>query len=318
MRQQIALFSFMILTGLFLTGCISAKKQLYYEPGVERETVQFRRVAIVPNRLPLNLNDPEKWRKYNWEVAEEFFRERGLEVVDYATSVEVFQNSGLPVEDTKASRDKYAQLAEQLAADMIVVPYYGTFTTTKNLLIFTSMKWESVTTFQIFLKNQDAFISRMDATGTDNYVSGLWVFPVAALQLLAAGSSSGGGASGVLIGLGSLAGFAIDLSQTVFRSNDSHWRSAFRKSIRDGLTTLLETFPNYATKPRRGKTIDIEQLLETDRTTSLPNFRAAMPSFNAYSDEQVLAAYRQKFPKFKDASDEQLTKLIEAKYNPQK
>ena len=94
---------------LFLFGCaITGRGTLYTEPSIPRGQVKVTRVAIVPNRLPANLTDPEKWRAFNWKIAAEEFRKHGYEVIDYDTSVKSFEKSGLPVEDTHSSRDKYA------------------------------------------------------------------------------------------------------------------------------------------------------------------------------------------------------------------
>lgn len=308
MRQRIIVLPCLFILGLSLAGCVNAKKQLYYEPAIDRDAVRFKRVAIVPNRLPLNLIDPEKWRKFNWEVAAEFFRKHGLDVVDYETSIHAFENSGLPVEDTKSSRDKYAELAEQVVADVIIIPYYGTSATTKNFFLFASMKWESIVTFQFFLKDRNEFITRMDATGTDTYVSGLLMLP--GLVLIYADPTIGG--------LISLTGSLIDLSQTLFRTSDSHWRSAFRKAINEGLTVFLETYPKNSEGSPKKKNQEIEKLLELTETTKLPNFRAMFPELDKYSDEQILAAYRQKFSRFNNVGDEELIKLIETKYSSKK
>jgi hypothetical protein len=296
------------MVGGFLYNCGGAKKSLYYEPSVDRQEVRFKRVAIVPNRLPLNLNDPEKWRKYNWEVATKFLRKRGIEVVEYETSLNVFNNSGLPLEDTKSSRDKYAELAEQLAVDVVVIPYYGTSATTKNFIIFTSMRWESVVTFQFFLKDRNEFISRLDATGSDNYVSGL-------LPLLGGLTTLVSPEAGAVAGLGAV---LIDLSQTLFRSSSSHWRTAFRRAIEQGLSAFLDTYPRHAEAPPRLETKAIEEIIDPAVGSTLPNLRAALPELNKHSDEQILAAYRKKFPKLSPLSDAELIKLIEEKYSKKK
>ena len=57
------------------TGCIavSAHTKAYLDPAVPANTI-VRRVALVPNRLPANLLEPEKWRKFNWEVASKALR----------------------------------------------------------------------------------------------------------------------------------------------------------------------------------------------------------------------------------------------------
>ena len=51
---------------LFIQSCgVVVKHSFYYEPTVNRQDVTIRRIAIVPNRLPLNITEPEKWRRYN-------------------------------------------------------------------------------------------------------------------------------------------------------------------------------------------------------------------------------------------------------------
>ena len=90
------------LVALTLLQCVTTKNTFYYEPDVNRSSLSVNRVAIVPNRLPLNLTDPEKWRNYNWEIAARIFRDKGYDVVDYQTSINEFEKSGLPVEATAA------------------------------------------------------------------------------------------------------------------------------------------------------------------------------------------------------------------------
>ena len=218
---------------LALQSCVTTGKgSLYIEPSVQKQDVAIRRVAIVPNRLPLNLQDPEKWRQYNWKVAREEFTKRGFEVVDYEVSVKTFEKSGLPVEDTRASRDKYVDLAQQLGVDAIVLPYYGTFVTVKSFLLFTSIAHIGVGTFQIFLTTKNEFFTRTDISGKNEYTSGLITLfgvPLSFSQPIA---------GLVVIGVGTL----VDLVQALVPS-DTRWKSAFKKGIREGLKPFFVAYP---------------------------------------------------------------------------
>lgn len=82
------------------SGCaLTGKGTLYVEPTSRRaQAAQFRRLAVVPNRLPTMLTDPEKWRQYNFRLLEKDLRRNGFDVVDYASSVRAFEQSGLPAE----------------------------------------------------------------------------------------------------------------------------------------------------------------------------------------------------------------------------
>lgn len=226
-----------IFIGLALTLALQScgttgKGVLYIEPSVQKQDVAIRRVAIVPNRLPLNLQDPEKWRRYNWKVAKEEFTKRGFEVVDYDVSVKTFEKSGLPVEDTKASRDKYVDLAQQLGVDAVVLPYYGTFATVKNFLLFVNSAYIGVGTFQIFLTSKNEFFTRTDISGKNQYTSGLGL--IVGIPLSFADPIAGAVALGVVS--------LYDLIQA-FRTSDSRWRSAFKKGIREGLKPFFVAYP---------------------------------------------------------------------------
>src|SRR6185295_591895 len=96
------------------------------------------------------LQNSEFWQRTNWEIARRQFVERGFDVVDYDTSVSAFNRSVLPVEDTKSSRDKYADLAQALGVDLIVIPYYGTFGSATSMILASTSNHISVATFQFF------------------------------------------------------------------------------------------------------------------------------------------------------------------------
>jgi len=137
------------------SGCITVNGagRTYLEPSIPRGSVRVQSVAILPNRLPINLQDPERWRRYNWSVIRRELIARGIRVVDYRTSLDVFARSGLPVEDTKSSRDKYAEVAQQLGVDAIIVPYYGTFGSSQGAILI-DHHFTSVATLQVYLAAQ--------------------------------------------------------------------------------------------------------------------------------------------------------------------
>jgi len=49
--------------------------------------------------------------------------------------------------------------------------------------------------------------------------------------------------------------------------------------------------------------------------TRLPKLRAAVPEFNKYTDEEIIAAYRQKHPKYKNVTDEEIIIILEENYS---
>ena len=125
-EKNLRVFGILPIILFIFTNCgVSTKNLIYHEPSIQRQEISVTRIAIVPNRLPLNLTDPEKWRHYNWEVASKYLQKQGYDVIDYQTSIEAFDKSGLRMEDTKSSRDKYADLAERLSVDVIFSNIYS-------------------------------------------------------------------------------------------------------------------------------------------------------------------------------------------------
>lgn len=224
---------------LLVMGCsvIPTKQQLFNEPTIEKREVNIRRIAIVPNRLPLNLTDPEKWRKYCWEQTAKILTANGYEVADYQSSLTVFNTSGLPLEDTKTSPDKYANCAQKLGVDCIITPYYGTFSSAKSALILTEMKWTAIATFQFYLYENDQFFSRIDMSGTDSYISGLLMLEVFLLNYISPAANS------ETFSLSLALAFAIDFANTMLVSDDSRYRGAFKAAIKAGLKPFMLAFP---------------------------------------------------------------------------
>jgi hypothetical protein len=226
-------------------GCVTGEGKLYFEPSIQRGQVRIRRVAIVPNRLPLNLQNAEFWTERNWNKLAEMFRGRGFEVVDYATSRGAFNEGGLPLEDTKSSRDKYADLARRLAVDAIVIPYYGTYGTASNFLFATRSDHVSVATLQIFLADKNDFFTRADASGRYRWTSGLGM----TLGMIVAGAGSGllnsnlnSGLAVMGVGGGiAILGIIADLVVAAIPDN-SKFGSAFDKAFEEALGPFFAAF----------------------------------------------------------------------------
>ncbi len=231
------------LVPLFLLmGCaITGRGNLYTEPSIPRGNVKIQKVAIVPNRLPANLTDPERWRAYNWKIAADEFRKHGYEVVDYDTSVKSFERSGLPVEDTHSSRDKYADLAQAMAVDAIVVPYYGTQFQSKNYILVNYFGYDGIATFQIYLAERNDFASRVDAFGESSFPLGYGTLAGMFFSIL--GPTVFGTPELALVGLVAIlgeVGYDIYMMQA---APDKYWEQAFDKAIRDGLQPFFAAFP---------------------------------------------------------------------------
>ena len=226
---------------LFLFGCtITGRGTLYTEPSIPRGQVKVTRVAIVPNRLPANLTDPEKWRAFNWKIAAEEFRKHGYEVIDYDTSVKSFEKSGLPVEDTHSSRDKYADLAQALAVDAIVIPYYGTQFTSKNYILVNYFGYDGVATFQIYLTERNDFASRVDAFGESVFPVGYGTLAGLGLTLIGAITLEPAISLLALVPILGEVGYDIYMMS---KAPDLYWEQAFDKAIREGLQPFFSAFP---------------------------------------------------------------------------
>lgn len=125
------------LLAMCSSACISVSGDalVYREPSHLARRILISRVAIVPNRMPINVKNAGYWRRYNWSKIRELFEKKNIAVVDYESSVQLFEESGLPIEDRKASRDKYAELAKKLNVDAVVIPCYGTMFSVDGILI---------------------------------------------------------------------------------------------------------------------------------------------------------------------------------------
>lgn len=174
--QRLSRLVLTVTVSLASTGCAissAGPAKAFNEPAIKRSDVAIRRVAIVPNRLPTNLADPEYWRKRNFDELRAQLTARGYTVLDYETSVRNFEASGLPVEDTKSSRDKFAEAARQMGVDAVFVPYYGTLMETgATWWLGQSFTYRAVATYQVYHAASNQFVARIDTEGADGYKTG--------------------------------------------------------------------------------------------------------------------------------------------------
>ena len=126
------------------------------------------------------------------------------------SSEDLFEKSGLPMEDTKSSRDKYAEIAEELDADLLVIPYYGQLFNATNALIFMMNKYEAVTSLQMYSVEKNDFLSRVDIEGKTKVF--ILMYPPIGLPLL-------------------------------FIPTKSHYKKAFRKSLTIGINQFAQKYP---------------------------------------------------------------------------
>lgn len=239
-----------IVLFFLLFGCSATSvNEIFFDPEVDRREVDVRRVAIVPNRLPLNLDQQEMWRRRNWETIRSEFERRNFTVIDYHTSVQLFQRSGLPVEDTPETRNKYAEFAETMNVDLIIIPYYGTLFSSRNFLVFNRLNYRTVTTFQIYSYSQNEFIARIDATGLRSVDSGYGILIMLAGSLLATLSQSTDPdrfeETQDLVQAALIAGTLVSLIEliAVLIPAERRWEEAFETSIRSGLAPFFNIYP---------------------------------------------------------------------------
>lgn len=248
---------FLLVAVVALQGCAKTSagpSSFYVEPSIPRSQLGFRRVAVVPNRLPMNLQDPERWRKFNYELTANEFRKRGFTVLDYAAATQVFNEGGLPLEDTRSSRDKYSELGRQMGVDLIVVPYYGTFATTSGSILSQEFQYTGVATYQFFDVRSNQFIGRTDLTGTDEYSTyTMYMFLLGQINAMGQEDPEDKAAAQQLAGIMGLVGLVADLYNG---SKSPTWRfeRAFRTGIPKGLEGFFAQFPAPSTPtPVAGK-----------------------------------------------------------------
>ena len=227
MRRSSLLLSLLVCA----LGCATAgPNKLFLEPSVKSAGLSVRRVAVIPNRLPSSLRDPERWRILNWRTMKEQFVARGFDVVDYDTTVTAFEKSGLPVEDTRSSRDKYADLAQALNVDLVVMPYYGTSAHSKGVIVINEYHFESSVTLQVYSTEHNDFIARLDTAGESSYATG---------YLMTAGILGSLNSDTRTLGLLCvLTDLVMGIGQALVNA-DTRWEKAFQVALVEGLKPVF-------------------------------------------------------------------------------
>lgn len=245
-------FALAIAAVVALSGCaLRGKGTLYVEPSSRGGPPgQVRRIAVVPNRLPTMLTDPEKWRRYNFRLLEQYLRRNGFDVVDYESSVRAFEQSGMPVEDTRSSRDKYADLAASLGVDAIVIPYYGTFAASTSAAMVITSSYNPVATLQLYSAQKNDFTMRIDANGQATHTTGILRAIGVNTTVVGAGVSLGAIGCGAPCAIAgsvlSIVGSALNLFDLFITAvlppfsqpAEAHWERAFGEAIRQGLKPM--------------------------------------------------------------------------------
>ena len=236
---------------------------LYTESTIPPEKIQYQTVAILPNRLPLNLQNLEKWRTSNWKILEKRFTNLGYKVIDYNTSVEMFKKSGLPLEDSKISRDKMAALATELNADILILPYYGTSFDMAG--ITDKYSFNSVGSFQVYSAKYNDFIARVDFDGTNYFCAYTKVGLLGSTFFSLIGAAVG---ETVIIVLGSVIGIVPSLWAigNSFQNKDVRYKKAFKKGINEGMDVYFAKFPKQTETPKNNNSEDQNKNLNKPKT----------------------------------------------------
>ena len=145
-----------------------------FDETVDISQLSIRQVAIIPNRLPLVLQETELWRRKNWEIIRATLEQYGLEVLPYERTLQAAKEAALPLEDTLSSEDKFYNFCRITDTDLVIMPYYGTgFRMTPLLLVMQSLTYISTVSLQFYTPEQNVFFHRTDASGSSGYTSGI-------------------------------------------------------------------------------------------------------------------------------------------------
>jgi len=252
------IFGFVCLN-LLLGGCgTNGDATLYTEYSIPANDLTMQTVAILPNRLPINLQDDEKWRRSNFDIINGLCVAKGLQVVNYDVAVEKFKASGLPLEDTKSSRDKYAELAENLNADLLIFPYYSISYQRSGFLDINS--YISIGTLQVYSRKHNDFLARIDFSGEDWFANlstlGSFVTIIGSVSAASSASSTtstssteSGASSGAAL---SAIGMVMSLTGLVssMEDGDGRWEKAFDEGITAGMDAFFAKYFSPVSKPR--------------------------------------------------------------------
>ncbi|HYV47743.1 MAG TPA: hypothetical protein VFA20_22950 [Myxococcaceae bacterium] len=236
-------------------GCAqtAASGTLLLDPGLRPGAVRLRRVAVVPGRGPAGVKDPERWRHAVWSSLERAFRGRGFDVVDYERSIQAYERAGLPLEEGRAARDRYGDLAQGLGVDLVAVAEFSTSQRTDAIAFIGTTHYTSLLTLQLYFAEKGQFGARIDASGDTTYTSGLMlaggllagevfaIISAAGCQIPAQCNPTFGLVGAVFLGLGTTAdiGYGVALA---LPGADAYWEQSFDQAVQKGLEPFLESF----------------------------------------------------------------------------
>jgi len=224
-----------------------------YDATIDKSKMNFVRVAIIPNRLPLTIAEPEYWRELNWRTFSDKFKQKGFTVIDYKTTLDAFTKSNLPLEDTKSSEEKFAAFAQQVNADLVVMPYYSASSNTRTgCLGISNVNFTSTSSIQAYSLEHNKFIYRSDASGSNGYKTGYLMLGGTALSLCSmlftdvpevAMAFSITGIVCVIVGS------VQDLINSS-KPAENRWKSAFEEAIDKNIEPLIATSKPIKTQPK--------------------------------------------------------------------
>jgi hypothetical protein len=210
-------------------------------------------VAIVPGRHAATVKDPERWRKVVYGSLERAFRDRGFDVVDGQTAAQAFERAGLPLDDTRLSRDKYADLAQSLGVDLVAVAAFDLRERRDGVLFINANHHVALLTLQLYFAEKGQFGARFDLSGDTSYLTGLMFTG----GLVAGEAFNAAGAAGcqipancnptfglmgwIFLGLGTLADLGYGLGMAA-SGPDPYWEQSFDEAVRRGLEPFFASY----------------------------------------------------------------------------
>jgi len=237
-------------------GCATTatRGSLYVDPALRPGAFRLRRVAVVPGRLPATVKDPERWRRSAWSSLERAFRGRGFDVVDYATSVQAFERAGLLLDDSRPSRDRYADLAQSLGVDLVASASIAISEFREGVLFVGATHHVTVLTVQLYFAEKAQFGARIDASGDTSYLSGLMfggglvagevfnIISAAGCQVPASCNPTLALVGGLFIGLGTLGDLGYGLALALLGGPEAFWEQSLDGAVQKGLEPFLASY----------------------------------------------------------------------------
>lgn len=233
----------LIIIAISSCSSTTSTARLYSEQSISADKVKMRTVAIIPNRMPITMQNPEFWRNYNWQLIANNFTAKGYRVIDYNTTVNLFTRSGLPLEDTKSSRDKYADFANEINAELVVIPYYGTSYNMQSGFTENTHKYLSIGSLQFYYAPKNDFIARIDFEGTFQTVTsapGAYTIMGIVPPLLSSGDADALQTATTITLIGNLCLFIRDISAPT--NPEVNWKTAFQSGISKATSAFFDKY----------------------------------------------------------------------------